>query len=233
MRILRILVYRGKQMKSIKPKRRMRKLLSSTIMATTLTGLVMGNSVNAQTVSNFTPSQSVLDHLKQDDWAKLQDILKDIYGTVTLPLKISDLDKGSYTTGQLMGNGDIGAIAAGVSTTSQQFYFGKNDFWGTLHAQGTSVKDNQGILSGGGLDIFPTTGAGSNADAKFNMKQDIQNAEVVTNMQLRDNTGADADIQMHSWTADTDNVFVTEVTNNGSNDITLNTKQWVPAQAYA
>lgn len=220
-------------MKSSNQKRRMRKLLSSTIMATTLTGLIMGNVVDAKTVSTYTPSQAVLDHLKQDDWSKVQNILSGIFGTVTSPLNISDLDKGSYTTGQLMGNGDIGAIAAGVSTTSQQFYFAKNDFWGTLHAQGTSVKDNQGILSGGGLDIVPTTGAGNDASAKFNMKQDIQDAQVITDMQLKDNDGADADIQMQSWTADTDNVFVTEVTNNGAHDITLNTKQWVPAQAYA
>ncbi|MEU5727155.1 Ig-like domain-containing protein [Micromonospora sp. NPDC047738] len=182
---------------------------------------------------NFKVPQAVLDHLGQDDWAKLQQILSGIAGSVTSPLKISDVNKGSYTTGQLMGNGDIGAVAAGVSTTSQQFYFGKNDFWGTLHAQGNAVKDNQGILSGGGLDVWPTTGAGTNAASAFKMKQDILNAEVTTSLELKDDQGADAPIQLTSWTADTANVFVTEIRNSGTGPVTLRTKQWVPAMAYA
>ena len=177
--------------------------------------------------------QAVLDHLQQDDWGTLQQILSGISGSVTSPLKISDVDKGSYTTGQLMGNGDIGAIAAGVSTTSQQFYFAKNDFWGTLHAQGTSVKDNAGILSGGGLDVLPTTGAGSDAATAFSMRQDILDAEVTTNLQLKDDEGSDAPIQMSSFTADTANVFVTQIRNGGSAPVTLKAKQWVPAMAYA
>lgn len=215
-----------------------RKLISSVLSPIFITiSLIspIGGTIiaKADTSSNFVPPQAAIDHLKQDDWGNIQGILANIYGSVTSPLKISDIDKGSYTTGQLLGNGDIGTIAAGVSTTSQQFYFGKNDFWGTLHAQGSSVKDNQGILSCGGLDIWPTTAAGSNASTVFNMKQDILNAQVITNMQLKDNSGNDANIQMNSWTADTDNVFVTEIANNGQGDIILNTKQWVPAMAYA
>ncbi|WP_171687168.1 glycosyl hydrolase family 95 catalytic domain-containing protein [Paenibacillus planticolens] len=203
-----------------------------TLAASSFTSVVPGiNTVRAE--SGFTAPQAVLDHLNQNDWSNLQQILSGINGSITSPLKISDVDKGSYTTGQLMGNGDIGVIAAGVSTTSQQFYFGKNDFWGTLHAQGSSVKDNQGILSGGGLDIWPTKAAGSSASAVFNMTQDILNAQVVTKMQLKNNEGYDATIEMRSWTADTDNVFVTEVENKGGGAVTLNTKQWVPKMAYA
>ncbi|MFF2446641.1 OmpL47-type beta-barrel domain-containing protein [Neobacillus sp. NPDC058068] len=211
---------------------RLRKLFTATIVATTISSLFIGNlTINAS--SSFTAPQAVNDHLMQDDWSNLKSILSEIYGSITTPLKIADVSKGNYTQGQLMGNGDIGAIAAGVSTTTQQFYFGKNDFWGTLHAQATSIKDNQGILSGGGLDIRPTTAAGSKASSVFNMKQDILNAQVITNIQLKNNEGYDTTIEMNSWTADTDNVFVTEVTNKGAGAVTLNTKQWVPAMAYA
>ncbi|RKP53834.1 hypothetical protein D7Z26_10570 [Cohnella endophytica] len=207
-------------------------MLVSALVAANLTGLVPGTNI-AKANPSFTAPQAVIDHLNQDDWSNLQGILSGIYGMVTSPLKISDLNKGGYTTGQLMGNGDIGAIAAGVSTTSQQFYFGKNDFWGTLHAQGSSIKDNQGILSGGGLYIGSTTAAGSAASSTFNMKQDIINAQVTTTMQVKNNEGYDATIQMNSWTADTDNVFVSEITNTGNGAVTLNAKQWVPASAYA
>ncbi|TXK84410.1 glycosyl hydrolase family 95 catalytic domain-containing protein [Paenibacillus sp. N3.4] len=203
-----------------------------TLVASSLTSLMPGTII-VRAESSFTATQAVLDHLKQNDWSDLQNTLSGIYGSISSPLKISDVDKGSYTTGQLMGNGDIGVIAAGVSTTSQQFYFGKNDFWGTLHAQGSSVKDNQGILSGGGLDIWPTKAAGSNASSVFNMTQDILNAQVITKMQLKNDEGYDATVEMRSWTADTDNVFVTEVENRGNGAVTLNTKQWVPKMAYA
>lgn len=212
------------------------KVLSSFLVFALLFSSMSGMLSGPKTVDasqGFKAPQAVIDRLRQDDWAELQSILSDIYGSITSPLNIHDLNQGKYTTGQLMGNGDIGAIAAGVSLTSQQFYFGKNDFWGTLHAQGNSIKDNQGILSGGGLDIWPTTAAGSRASSVFNMKQDILNAQVVTKLQLKNNDGYDTTIEMTSWTADTDNVFVTEITNTGAGAITLNTKLWVPAMAYA
>lgn len=210
-----------------------RKLFASCLaLALAGSGLsgIAGNAAYAD--AGFTPPQAVYDHLAKDDWSILQSILSGIYGSVTTPLKIHDLNQGKYTTGQIVGNGDIGATAAGVSTTSQQFYFGKNDFWGTLHAQGNAVKDNQGILSGGGLDIWPTTAPGSNAASVFNMKQDILNAQITTTIQVKSNEGSDATVQMNSWTADSDNVFVTEITNTGTGAVTLNTKLWVPAMAY-
>ncbi|MFD4971605.1 discoidin domain-containing protein [Streptomyces sp. NPDC058424] len=209
-------------------------VISAFAMVGALTAVpALAADVGPSNADGFKVPQAVLDHLGQDDWAKLQKILSGISGSVTSPLKISDVDKGSYTTGQLMGNGDIGAVAAGVSDTSQQYYFGKNDFFGKLHAQGSSVKDNDGILSGGGLDVWPTTAAGTNAASAFEMKQDILNAQVTTDLELKDDHGADAPIRLNSWTADTANVFVTEIRNNGTGPVTLRTKQWVPAMAYA
>ncbi|WHY64777.1 Ig-like domain-containing protein [Neobacillus sp. SuZ13] len=213
--------------------KRMRKVLSTTIVAASLTGFTVGNyHVNAKSDTSYKPPQAVINHLQQDDWSEIQKMLANYYGSITTPLKITDVSSGGYTKGQLMGNGDIGVIAAGVSTTSQQFYFGKNDLWGTTHEEASRIRDQSGILSGGGLDIWPTTEAGSKSDSVFKMKQDILNAEVNTDIQLKDNKGNDAMVQMKSWTADTDNVFVTEITNTGSEEITLNTKLWVPAKAY-
>src|SRR5262249_15834535 len=154
-------------------------------------------------------------HLNHDDWSDLQARLSGVYGEVTSPLKIADLDKGSYTTGQLVGNGDVGAIAADTTTSGQQLYFGKNDFWGTLHAQGTSVKDNQGILNAGGLDIRALDGPGSQADSAFNARQDLLNAQVTTQLQLADTDGHDAPVRLDTWTADTANVVVTQIANGG------------------
>jgi uncharacterized protein YjdB len=213
--------------------KRMKKILSTTIIATSLTGFTLGSyHTYAKDNVSYKPPQAVIDHLKQDDWAVIQKMLANYYGSITTPLKITDVSAGNYTKGQLMGNGDIGVIAAGVSNTSQQFYFGKNDLWGTTHGEAGRIRDQAGILSGGGLDIWPTTGAGSSAASVFKMKQDLLNAEVNTDIQLKDNKGSDATVQMKSWTADTDNVFVTEITNTGSEEITLNSKLWVPAKAY-
>jgi uncharacterized protein YjdB len=223
---------RGKDMK-LKTMKRMRKLLSTTIIAASLTSFTVGNyNAYAKDHSSYQPPQAVIEHLKTDDWSEIQKILANYYGSITSPLRITDISEGRYTKGQVMGNGDIGVIAAGVSTTSQQFYFGKNDLWGTTHGESSRIRDQAGILSGGGLDIWPTTGAGSNAASVFNMKQDILKAEVNTDIQLKDNQGNDATVKMKSWTADTDNVFVTEVSNTGDSEITLNTKLWVPAKAY-
>ncbi|TJY40669.1 hypothetical protein E5161_16060 [Cohnella pontilimi] len=223
-------------MSATKP-RSLRRILSVTLSAAlTVSACMTGVTGFAGTVraaSGFVPPQAVLDHLHKDDWGELRNILSGIYGTITTPLKITDVNSGKYTMGQLVGNGDIGAIAAGISTTSQQFYFAKQDFWGTLHAQSNAVKDNQGILSGGGLSIGPTGAAGSKAASVFNMKQDLLNAQVITTLQLKDTAGSDATITMNSWTADTDNVFVTEITNEGTSPVTLSAKQWVPAMAYA
>ncbi|PZE21618.1 glycosyl hydrolase family 95 catalytic domain-containing protein [Paenibacillus xerothermodurans] len=214
-------------------RKQMRTMVAAAVIATSVSALTFGSyPINAKEHSGYTPAQAVIDHLNKDDWSEIQKLLTDIYGSVTSPLKITDVSQGKYTQGQLMGNGDIGVIAAGVSTTSQQFYFGKNDFWGTTHGEASRIRDQAGVLSGGGLDIWPTTAAGSSASSVFNMKQDILNAQVITNIELKDNDGNDAKLEMNSWTADTDNVFVTELTNSGAGAVTLNTKLWVPAKAY-
>ncbi|MFL6559661.1 MAG: hypothetical protein ACJ8MO_26550, partial [Bacillus sp. (in: firmicutes)] len=121
--------------------KRMRKILSTSIIAASLTGFTMGSyHVNAKSDTDYKLPQAVINHLQQDDWSEIQKMLANYYGSITTPLKIADVSSGGYTKGQLMGNGDIGVIAAGVSTTSQQFYFGKNDLWGTTHGESGRIR---------------------------------------------------------------------------------------------
>ena len=51
-----------------------------------------------------------------------------IHGVTTAPT--ANLITPKYTSGALMGNGDIGVVAGDVSTSRQTFHFGKSDFWG-------------------------------------------------------------------------------------------------------
>src|SRR5258708_339449 len=62
-----------------------------------------------------------------DDWSQISALLGTIRGVATTPP--AGIVTGKYTTGMLLGNGDIGVVA-GDTTTSQKFYFGKGDFWG-------------------------------------------------------------------------------------------------------
>src|ERR1700758_2024095 len=63
------------------------------------------------------------------DWARLKPILEKIHGIATEPPK--NLVTLKYTSGALMGNGDIGVVAGDLTVDSQRFYFGKSDFWGS------------------------------------------------------------------------------------------------------
>jgi hypothetical protein len=146
------------------------------------------------------------------DWGDLQKILSGIQGIATSP--IAGVVAPRYTPGMLMGNGDIGVVAGDTATT-QKFYFGKNDFWGSAWDAGHMALGSS-ILSLGTLSIS-STAPGANPNGVYRMVQDILNAEVDTTMAL----GA-ATVTMRSWTADTDNVFVTELsTPPGSSDVVL------------
>jgi hypothetical protein len=104
----------------------------------------------------------------------------------------------------LMGNGDIGVVAGGTTATAQTFYFAKNDFWGSAWAPTHGVLINS-LLSMGTLSISSPTPSANPASA-YQMVQDILHAEVRTAMQLGAST-----VTMSSWTADSGNIFVTEL----------------------
>lgn len=118
-----------------------------------------------------------------------------------------------------MGNGDIG-VTAGGTTTSQRFYFAKSDFWGT-HWNTRHNAPEVSILSLGSLTVsshVPSSGA----DAVYRMDQDILNAEVLTTLRM-----GSATVHMRSWTADGENIFVTELAADG--DVPLQLTLAMPA----
>jgi len=154
------------------------------------------------------------------DWTTIQSLLKGIHGISTAPPQ--NIVTPKYTAGALMGNGDIGVVA-GDTTTSQRFYFGKSDFWGT-HWNARHNAPEVSILSLGNLTITsPAKTIG--ADSVYRMDQDILNAQVLTTLKL-----GNATVHMRSWTADGENIFVTQVsTDPGAPDVPLQLNLAMPA----
>ena len=60
------------------------------------------------------------------EWSELSQRLDRLAGVSTPPP--SDVQTDSYTTGSLLGNGNLG-VAVGGSEHKQSLYFGRNDFW--------------------------------------------------------------------------------------------------------
>jgi glycosyl hydrolase family 95 len=163
---------------------------------------------------------------QDNEWTLLSARLSAVKATWTSPP--AEIVNKKFTTGMLLGNGDIGVVA-GDKTDQQKFYFGKSDFWGASVKNPDAEADPiwQGsILSLGGLTI--SAGISSpNPDPIYNMEQDILHAEVRTRMQL-----GNAIVNMTSWTADEDagsanNFFITELTTD--KNVTINVDLWVPS----
>lgn len=176
--------------------------------------------------SSFVPGGSSTAFASEDtdDWAAIQSLLSGVSPTVTSP--ISGVQTSGYTPGQLLGNGNIGAVA-GDTVSSQKFYLGKSDFWGNAIKNPTDTVNapswQPSILSAGGITIDSPT-AGTNPASVYSMKQDIEKAQVTTNMQFGSTT-----VTMTSWTADSDDVFVTEFASpSGSAAVAINADLWMP-----
>jgi hypothetical protein len=151
------------------------------------------------------------------DWRILGPLLDGIHGISTSPPK--NLLSPKYTSGALMGNGDIGVVAGDASIERQTFYFAESDFWGAgAHYDGlpdlNSVQHDKpdcnwgchvSILSLGRMTISsPADGRGAHGD--YRVDQDILHARVVTTLDL-----GGVVVHLRSWTADGVNTFVTEV----------------------
>jgi len=155
-----------------------------------------------------------------DEWAQVQAILGGIQGRASAP--IGNVTTPKFSAGMLLGNGDVGVVAGGGNNTSQKFYFGKNDFWGTAWNSGHSTLVTA-ILSLGSLTISSPT-ASPNPGPAYQMTQDILGAEVRSTVQL-----GGATVTMRSYTADSDNTFVTELSSpSGSPSVTLNVALGLP-----
>jgi hypothetical protein len=155
------------------------------------------------------------------DWARLRAILERIHGVSTAPPKNVVTPK--YTSGALMGNGDIGIVAGGETTDLQRFYFGKSDFWGTHWNTGHNAPEVS-ILSLGTLTVSSADAVPGDPSA-YLVDQDILNAQVLSTLKVGRST-----IHMRSWTADTANIFVTELSlSPGSPDAHLQVALAMPA----
>lgn len=151
------------------------------------------------------------------DWQAVQTLVGGIHGVSMSPP--SGIVTPKFTSGALMGNGDIG-VTAGATTTSQRFYFAKSDFWGT-HWNARHNAPEVSILSLGSLTVSSPVQS-SGADAVYRMDQDILNAEVLTTL-----TMGNATVRMRSWTADGTNIFVTELA--ADKDVPLQLSLTMPA----
>jgi hypothetical protein len=154
------------------------------------------------------------------DWSTVQRIVGRIHGISTEPP--TDLITPKFTSGALMGNGDIGVVAGDADRSRQTFRFGKSDFWGT-HWNDRHNAPEVSILSFGTLTISspssapPTNFPESGGIQAYRMDQDILHAEVSSTVQMSGRA-----VHMRSWTADDKNIFVTEIWAEGTGGDQLN-----------
>jgi hypothetical protein len=155
------------------------------------------------------------------EWATFQSLIGSIHGISTSPPR--ELISPKYTSGALMGNGDIGVVAGDTSVERQSFHFGKSDFWGAgAHYDGLlavkAIRHNApdcgwgcrvSILSLGMMTISSPVKS-KDAERVYRVDQDILHARVDTTLEF-----GKATVHLRSWTADGENVFVTEVTSDG------------------
>src|SRR5579859_5171355 len=156
----------------------MRRFGNLRILGVVAAGLVVANILVGAAPRAVTMSGRPVD--AASDWAELQGILSGIQGTANAP--IANTVSPFYTSGMLLGNGDLGIVVGGSTTSSQRFYFGKSDFWGSAWAARHSAM-GPAILSLGNLTISSPTPS-PNPGPVYHMTQDILNAEVRSTIQL-------------------------------------------------
>lgn len=112
--------------------------------------------------------------------------------------------------GPLMGNGDI-AVAVGGTATEQTFYLSKSDLSHSARGVGgltISFKDAT-------ADDLPAE------DSKYRQEQDLYKAEVRSVIPL-----PHATVKMRSWTADGENVLVTEIWTEPAASVEIRLRLW-------
>ena len=152
------------------------------------------------------------------DWVRVQELVGSVRGVFTTPP--ANLVTPKFTSGALLGNGDIGVVAGSPNIAEQRFSFGKSDFWGTHWNTGHNAPEVS-ILSLGSLTLASADNAPGDASA-YRVEQDILHAQVLTTLKL-----GKATVHLRSWTADGDNVFLTEVTTDAT--ATLDLRLAMPA----
>jgi hypothetical protein len=154
------------------------------------------------------------------EWARLETLLSGIHGVATAPPV--NLISSKYTSGALMGNGDIGVVAGDPLLTQQTFWFGKTDFWGS-HWNPKRNNTEVSILSLGHLTLSSPSKA-TDSQGAYRVDQDILHARVDTTLKA-----GDATIHLRSWTAEGDNIFLTQVTADRNREVPLTLTLAMPA----
>jgi hypothetical protein len=112
--------------------------------------------------------------------------------------------------GPLMGNGDV-AVAVGGTATEQTFYLSKSDL-------------SQSARGVGGLTISFQDATANDLPAEasnYRQEQDLYKAEVRSVIPLRQAT-----VKMRSWTADGENVLVTEAWTEPAAPVGISIRLW-------
>ena len=157
----------------------------------------------------WLPVPGATQSASDSDWVTVQRIVGRIHGLSKAPPE--GLVTPKFTSGALMGNGDIGVVEGDADTSHQTFRFGKSDFWGTHWNAGHNAPEVS-ILSFGTMTISsPSSDSQTNFPESggiqvYRMDQDILHAEVSSTVRM----GGRA-VHLSSWTADSENVFVTEI----------------------
>lgn len=112
------------------------------------------------------------------DWDRAKALIGPIRGVITTPPR--NLITPKFTSGALMGNGDIGVVAGSTDITEQRFAFGKSDFWGTHWNNGHNAPEVS-ILSLGSLTLS-SPGQTSGGESVYRIEQDILNAQVLSTL---------------------------------------------------
>jgi hypothetical protein len=133
----------------------------------------------------------------QGDKARGPDIVAKLTVVMTQPPQ--HVPSGAVVDGPILGNGDLG-IAIGGPPEEQRFYFGKNDFW----------SQQESPMSVGGLALSIPDLAG----ASYRQEQDLLNAEVRGTF-----TKGNLTVRLRTWTAATENLAVTEMSQEGPSAI--------------
>ena len=137
-----------------------------------------------------------------EEWSAITRIIGGIQGVSTMPPK--DLVTTKYTSGALIGNGDIGVVVGDTTTEDQRFWFGKSDFWGT-HWNTKHNAPEVSILSLGSL-ILGSGERSTVGSSIYKVDQNLLDADVTTTMEL-----AGQIVHLRSWTCDESNIFVTQI----------------------
>jgi hypothetical protein len=129
------------------------------------------------------------------------------------PTTVGSLDPSIHACripdGPLMGNGDL-AVAVGGTPSEQTFYLSKSDL-------------SQSARGLGGLTF---TFKGEAKKAGYRQEQDLYRAEIRSTIPL-----TDATIKMRSWTADTGNILVTELSTVEGVGLDVDLKLWSHASS--